>query len=748
VARYADSTGGGRSLLLPNAWRYRDYVIDSFNRDKPFDQFIREQIAGDLLPANDDAERAEQLIATAFLMIGAHNYELQDKETLRMDVVDEQIEAIGRAFLAQTLGCARCHDHKFDPIPTTDYYALAGIFRSTKSLTPGNVSGFEQHELPVSAERRAELDKHAAAVKTAQTQLDAARAEVKKLQADSRVAGGPKSVGAGEQLLGIVVDDSQAKLVGNWTKSKYNPGYVGEGYIHDGASGKGEKSITFPVELPHDGMYEVRLSYTHGTNRSPSVPVTIHHEDDHETVQFDERQPPPIDSRFIALGRWRFRKGPSDAVSISNEGTTGHVIVDAVQFIPIELLDTNPKRERGKPSPEPQTKDSASSQATNNAESSNSARSVAAASIKEFETKIKQLEAELKKLKDTAPEPPPVTIGVKDEKETSDFCVCIRGIVHNLGSEVPRGFITVASPPDVPPPAIPAGQSGRRELAEWLASPANPLTARVTVNRIWHHLFGAGLVRTCDNFGSTGETPSHPELLDWLARRFVEQGWSHKKLIREIVLSRTYQLSSARRPVDPQSAIRNPRSPDPENRLLARQNRRRLDAECLRDAILAVSGQLDLTAGGPSIRDKTPSEYGYAFDMRRRSVYLPVFRNNLPDIFEVFDFADPNTPTGRRNVSTLPSQALYLMNSPFVMDAARVAAEDILERDLPDADRLVLAYRRTLGRPPTPAERELGLRYIKSFTAPTPTDPTTLPLQSWSRVYQALFASVDFRYVH
>ena len=150
VARYADSTGGGRSLLLPNAWRYRDYVIDSFNRDKPFDRFIREQVAGDHLPFDNDEQRAEQLVATAFLMIGAHNYELQDKEQLRMDVVDEQIEAIGRAFLAQTLGCARCHDHKFDPIPTKDYYALAGIFRSTKSLTPGNVSGFEQHELPVS----------------------------------------------------------------------------------------------------------------------------------------------------------------------------------------------------------------------------------------------------------------------------------------------------------------------------------------------------------------------------------------------------------------------------------------------------------------------------------------------------------------------------------------------------------------------------------------------------------------------
>ena len=341
-----------------------------------------------------------------------------------------------------------------------------------------------------------------------------------------------------------------------------------------------------------------------------------------------------------------------------------------------------------------------------------------------------------------------MTMGVKDEKETGDFRVCVRGIVHNLGDEVRRGFVGVASTPDADAPEISAGQSGRRELAEWLAGPTNPLTARVTVNRIWHHLFGVGLVRTTDNFGSTGETPSHPELLDWLAHRFIELGWSHKKLIREIVLSRTYQLSSDVPPQNLKSEISNLKSLDPDNRLLSRQNRRRLDAECLRDAILAVSGQLDLARSGPTIREKTDSEYGYKFDSRRRSVYLPVFRNNLPDIFDVFDFADPNTPTGRRNVSTLPSQALYLMNSPFVMDSARQAAEDILELDSPDPDRIDLAYRRTVGRLPTDTERLLAIRYISNFKPSKPTEPTDQRLQAWTRFYQTLFASLDFRYVH
>jgi hypothetical protein len=746
MARYADSSGGGRSLLFQNAWRYRDYVINAFNQDRPFNQFVREQIAGDLLPSANDDERAERFIATAFLIIGPHNYELQDKEQLRMDVVDEQIEAVGRAFLGQTLSCARCHDHKFDPIPTMDYYALAGIFRSTKSLTPGNVSGFEQHELPVSPERRAAIDGHAIALKEIQSQLDVAKNELKYLQASAN------SGHALQRLIGQVVDDVQATIVGNWTKSKHNPGYVGDGYIHDGASGKGEKSVTFHVDLPQDGLYEVRLSYTHGANRSPSVPITVHHADDQETVQVDERQPPPIDETFVALGRWRFRKGPSDAAVISNEGTTGHVIVDAIQFIPVELLERDEKSAREM-----------------NGTAQHAQPPSTQVSLQEATTKVKRLEAKFKKLKESAPPPAPLTMGVKDEKNTEDFRVCIRGDVHNLGQEVRRGFLSVASQPDqagprdsdpiatardrsIQSPSIASGESGRRELADWLVSHSNPLTPRVTVNRIWSHLFGAGLVRTSDNFGSTGEQPSHPELLDWLALRFIELGWSHKKLIREIVLSRSYQMAS--RP-DPASeapaaelAASLPSSSDPENRLLAYQNRKRLDAECLRDSILSVSGQLDLQRGGPAIREKTDSEYGYRFDSKRRSVYSPVFRNNLPDILEVFDFANPNTPTGRREVSTLPSQALYLMNSPMVMESAQRAAEAILEWDLPDEQRVILSYRRVLGRPPTTSELGLSIAYLQDTKPDRANNLVAHRVQAWSRFYQSLIASVDFRYLH
>jgi hypothetical protein len=250
------------------------------------------------------------------------------------------------------------------------------------------------------------------------------------------------------------------------------------------------------------------------------------------------------------------------------------------------------------------------------------------------------------------------------------------------------------------------------------------------VNRIWHHLFGAGLVRNVDNFGSAGERPSHPELLDYLALRFVQEGWSVKKMIRLLVLSRAYRMSSAGA-----SAV------DPENRLLSHMNRRRLDAECLRDAMLCVSGRLERTAGGPTIRKGTTSEIAYHFDDTRRSVYAPIFRNKLLELFEAFDFGDPNLVTGQRNVSTVATQALYLMNNPFVMEQARYAAKALLDMpNLDDAKRIDRAYRLALGRLPTPRERDIALKFLSASS-----DERSA---AWEQFYQALFACIDFRYVN
>jgi hypothetical protein len=486
IARYAESVTL-RGLIFKEAWRYRDYVIDSFNRDVPFDRFVREQIAGDLLPAATPADRRRQLVATTFLALGNTNLEEQDKKQLRMDVVDEQLDVIGKGLLAQTVTCARCHDHKFDPIPTCDYYALAGILRNVKAMEHANVS--------------------------------------------------------------------------RWVE----------------------------VPLPAD---------------------------------------------------------PGE-------------------------------------------------------------------------------EAELKRLRDAGPKRPMV-MTVVEEQQIEDARVHVRGSVHNLGPAVPRGFLQVATPG--PAPALPKGQSGRRELAEWIVSPENPLTARVIVNRAWHWLFGAGIVRTTDNFGTTGERPSHPELLDHLAVSFVADGWSVKKLIRRIVLSRTYRQSAA-----------GDGSADPDNLLFGRANRRRLGAECIRDTMLHVSGQLSQRRGGPTFPASLSADYGYQAAAPCRSVYLPMFRNALPEILELFDAADPSLVTGRRNVSTTAPQALFLMNHPFPAEQARHAAVRLLGEKLADDDaRVIRAYRLTLGRAPTAAEQQVAAKFLHGRE----------PHEAWALLLHALFASADFRYVN
>ncbi|HTG43330.1 MAG TPA: DUF1553 domain-containing protein, partial [Verrucomicrobiae bacterium] len=308
-----------------------------------------------------------------------------------------------------------------------------------------------------------------------------------------------------------------------------------------------------------------------------------------------------------------------------------------------------------------------------------------------------------------------------------------RGSVHNLGEPVPRGFLQVASV--FPAPLIPAGESGRQQLGDWLASDSNPLTGRVIVNRVWHWLFGAGLVRTTDNFGTTGELPSHPELLDYLAGELVEHDWSLKWLIREIMLSRTYQLSSQ----TDEAGL----TADPENRLLARMNRRRLDAECLRDTMLFVSSQLRLDLGGPTVSAGTAADYGYQYLEPRRSIYVPALRNALPEMFELFDVADPSVVTGARHASTVAPQALFLLNHPFVSEAASRAAEFLLSRPaLTSQARLRLAYQSALGRLPTPGESQVAEQYL-----PDPAASHAEQVQAWQHLWHALFASLDFRYL-
>lgn len=722
VVRYAESSGGGRTRIFENAWRYRDYVIESFNSDKPFDQFTIEQIAGDLLSSDSLSERRDQLVATSFLVLGPINYELQDKELLDMEVVDEQLNTIGRAFLGMTISCARCHDHKFDPIPTRDYYAMAGIFRSTQTLKHANVSNLIERTLPLSEAHERALAAYRKAAGPLEKDIKQGESRLKKLQ--QQLSGMFDGVNP-SRLLGIVVDNTQAEFVGNWSSSSGNPQFIGADYQY---SGKGNGQARFRVELDASGWYEVRLAHNAHPNRASNVPVRIHHADGTKVLRVNHRESPPIDDLFVSLGRYRFDAAEPAEVVVACEDVDGAAIADAVQFIAADILD-NPEK-------------LAEAQAARSRNGSGLAADHAArvrSQIAEVKSTLDDLKGRLAKLKKNAPPPAPITMSVQEGKEPGDCPLCIRGNVHNQGEPVPRGVLQVAS--RKPALDIPAGRSGRLQFAQWLVGPDNPLTARVFVNRVWHHLFGAGLVRTVDNFGSMGEPPSHPELLDHLAHEFVAQGWSVKSLLRRIMLSRVYRLSSQVAPA--QAEI------DPENRLLSRMNRQRLEAEAIRDAMLVVSGQLDPAQGGSTIKPGTTTEFGYEFTTLRRSVYIPVFRNTLHEVFEVFDFADPNLVMGRRNTSTLPTQALYLMNSPFVMEQAEHAARRLLESESPtDADRIVMAYEQALGRPPTDSERQLALEFLSDVRfASGGDDSAETEVQAWAGLYQALFACLDFRYL-
>jgi hypothetical protein len=719
VVRYAESMTL-RGFVFKEAWRYRDYVIDSFNRDHPFDRFLKEQLAGDLLPSDSIGEERRQRIATTFLVLGNINLEEQDKKQLDMDVVDEQLDTIGKAFLGQTIGCARCHDHKFDPISARDYYAMAGVLRSVQTLEHANVSKWLDLPLPMEVEQEKVLQEHEAMVKELQGKLKQATDRAAKLGG----AGAKSDEGTKVQPLapadlpGVVVDDLKASKVGGWVHSQHTKSYIGGGYLHDGNTEKGQKTVTFQAEGLRAGRYEVRLSYTPGGNRAARVPVEILHADGESRIHVNQQESPPIDGRFVSLGLYRFEANGQGYVLISNEGTTGHVIADAVQFLPAD------KTELARAQAQPASPGDGDTRAAHE-----KARA---------EEEVKHLGAALKDLIDRGPKRE-WHMSVK-EGAAGDIRVHRRGSVHNLGEPVPRGFLRAAMTGE--PPVIPAAESGRRELAEWIASPTNPLTARVMVNRVWNWLIGAGLVRTPDNFGTTGELPSHPELLDFLAIRFVEEGWSVKSLVREIVLSQTYQLSSATSASG--SAVRGAEV-DPENRLLWRMNRRRIEAEFLRDSILFVSSQLELTLGGPTILPGTSADYGYKHTELRRSVYVPVFRNAMLDLFETFDFANPSMVTGRRDPSTVAPQALYLMNHPFVMEQARKASRRFLAwPGLDDAGRVERVHRVILGRPPSAGERNVALKYLAT---PSSDGSDAERVERWAQFAQALFASVDFRYI-
>lgn len=712
LTRFAESSGGGRSLPFKDAWRFRDYLLESLRDNAPVDRMIREMVAGDLLPFRDSAERRRQLTATGFLALGPTNYEEQDKQMLRMDIVDEQLDTIGKSFLGMTIGCARCHDHKFDPISTRDYYAMAGILRSTQTLKnyTDNVAHWIDTPLPYDGELEAQ-------VQAKEKRLAELKAEQAKLKNELRDLGGAslrkQTRIAIADLPGLVIDDAQAQKVGTWKASVLVKPFIGEGYVHDKTGDDAERTISFTPKIPAPGRYEVRVAFIGGPDRAGRVQADILHADGEETVFFSETTAEMEGLQFASLGTWRFEANGQGFVQITNAGADGVVTIDAVQFL-AEGAATSPALASGK---------------SGDAE-------------KRVKARLAELQKQITETEKNGPSRAEV-MSVSEDTQPEDARVHIRGSIRNLGAPVPRGFIQAAL--KGPTPAIPADQSGRLQLAEWLTARDQPLTARVFVNRVWQWLFGTGLVRSSDNFGVTGEAPSHPQLLDDLAVRFMEEGWNLKRLVKELVMSRTYRMSSE----GPASES------DPDNRLLARMNRKRLDAECLRDAMLAGAGTLETPWGGPNVADAKAVdsndtgvqnlEYNHPFNDRRRSVYTAAFRNVRHPLFEVFDFADINQPLAQRTTSTIAPQALYLMNHPQVIEMARAAA-DRLPLDGPRDNALREAWRLALSRDPDVQELTLARDYLEG--AVSGNDGPEQVRDAWAQLIQTLWATPEFRFLH
>ena len=543
---YADNIEIGRRVPARHAWRYRDYVVDSINRDVPYPRFILEQLAGDQLPWKKPEERRNNLVATGFLALGPWPLVNADKVQLQMDVVDLQVDMVGRSFLGLTMGCSRCHDHKFDPITLSDYYGMAGILASTRTLTGRmGLSVFSNVNSVVLPELPEELAKRAEETREHWSRLTAAREELAALRAQGK----------------------------------------------------------------------------------------------------------PLDKE----------------------------IAKATQAV---------------------------------------------------------------KLLEYLPVVPPTAHAVQDADMPADCRVNVRGNAHQLGKETPRSGVAIGGLEGKLD--IADFTSGRKELAEWIGRKENPLTARVMVNRVWHHLFGAGIAPTIDNLGTRGTAPSHPELLDYLATEFMEGGWSLKKLVRRIALSRVYRLGG--------DSLAAGMEVDPENRLLWRMSRRRLEAETIRDAMLVVSGTMQASAGGPAIPFDVPGNVNLAepeflneeakldpATRLRRSVYLPVLRKSqLPelDILNLFNFPDANQITGPRQATTIPTQSLYLMNAPFVQEQAAALAESLLAMKTTDQSRVRALARRVYGRELRPGEGEQWLAFVRTFT----------PAEAWKRLCHTLMISNEFLY--
>ena len=642
VARYSDSNGLDENIAYGNAWRYRDYVVEAFNSDKPFDRFIEEQIAGDLLP---DADRQSKT-ATGFLVLGAKVLAEPDRDKLTMDTIDEQLDTIGKAFMGMTLGCARCHDHKFDPIKQRDYYALAAILKGTKTFGDSNFGAIKHwneisYANPQEKEQLKAIDaqiaeKNGAWNKLKSEAIGKLREQVRKQAAD---------------YLAVASKLTSEATLNEWAQ-------VGEELkLHPRVLANSRRYLDNHRQEPLFAKWHELAG--HG---------------DHQAIRDYYQE---LFER--ALGEWEKAKAADAQVKKLEDSTLEAARValgDVGGFLAIPA-----KMEH--------------------------------ALDQESLVKIHELAESARLFESAAPDETSV-MGVADKGVVDGLAIHIRGSYRNLGDVVPRGFPEVMVSQGATP-IFSRHSSGRLELARWLANATHPLTARVIVNRVWRWHFGRGLVESTENFGVLGDRPSHPELLDYLARWFIESGWSIKELNRLILTSSTYRMSSVH--PEAQSAL----AIDPENRLRWHYKLERMDAEPLRDSILQVAGRLDCQLGGKSVPlrnrqfvfDHTSIDHT-KYDSIRRTVYLPIIRNHLYSLLEQFDFPDPTMPVGSRNTSMVSVQMLLLMNADWIIDSASLLARRSQEFSSEPSRRIDWLFETVLGRAPKEHEQR---RFLDAISA-------------------------------
>ncbi len=846
VARYSDSNGMDENLAFVNAFRYRDYVIRALNSDKPFDEFVCEQLAGDLLPTTDPAQQLDRIVATGFLVIGPKMLAEDDPVKMQMDIVDEQVDTVGQAFLGLTLGCARCHDHKFDPIRIDDYYALAGIFKSTHTMDNHRVVA-QWHERPLASD--ADLKKladHQRSVQTAQQEVDqlidtvyaAQLAEALPHTADylllaSRLRSLPplRSMIAQQATL---PSDSLVIEAENFVRGNlaiHQQGY-GEGIgvlVNQDAY---PNFAEYEIEVAAGGTFQLELRYAAAEARPIGISINgnlveqgaasavtgswnpdgqqwhaelvVELGPGKNLIRLERDGPFPHLDKFACVPAAL----PAECETLDYLGVeaaarrAGLNSIFAAQWIAFldrveqqadsifqrwiaQLKDHSPE--------EVQSEHDSLAQALGldrlphdsralaeryqtlflaAHDSEDASGDVAAPVIESFRQVLIDKSgpwARSEKLSDTYPSEVKVQLaGLREtlaatqqsaprfdhamavaDSAGTNLQIHLRGNHLTLGEEVPRRFPRILCA-ETPEP-LTATSSGRLELARWLTDGKHPLTSRVLANRVWRWHFGTGIVNTPDNFGLLGSRPTNQALLDYLAIYLQEHGWSLKQLHRAILLSSTYQMST--------DYCEAAQAHDPENQLLWRRNRRRLEGEVVRDALLAISCQLDTTMFG-QLLTATPRQYvsgtgngsiaNYASP--RRSVYLPVIRSALYDVFQAFDFADPSTLHGDRAETTVPPQALFMLNSELMLSGSESLARRVLEDgELDDRGRVRRLYELAYTRPANDQEIERALTFVAHFRSAwereLPQDSSLANVRAWQGLCQSLLAAHEFLYI-